>query len=81
MGKSNAWTTESIFQVWFKNIWLEYLKKAENLCENVNYIILDRATSHQTPEIIDTFKTQDKFFTFIPPGLTRFIQPLNLMVN
>ena len=39
----NAWATDSILKVWFNNIWLDYLRKAENLCENVGYIILDRA--------------------------------------
>ena len=77
----NVWTTDSIIKVWFNKIWLEYLKETDNLCENVGYLILDRATSHQIPNIIDKFKTKDKFFTYIPHGLTRFIQLLNVVVN
>lgn len=77
----NVWATDSIIKVWFNKIWVEYLKKTDNLWEIVSYLILDRATSHQTPDIIDKFKTNDKFFTFIPPGLTSFIQPLDIVVN
>ena len=53
----NAWATDTIIKKWFYNIWIKYIKNPENLCDNTGYLILDRATSHMTPDILDTFKT------------------------
>ena len=77
----NAWATDNIIKVWFYHIWLKYLKNPENLCDNLGYLILDKATSHITQNILDTFKSNNQFLSFIPAGLTRFIQPLDVVVN
>ena len=42
----NAWATNKIINFWLNHIWLAYLKNPENLCDNIGYLILVKATSH-----------------------------------
>ena len=77
----NAWATDSIINYWFYNVWLKYLKNEENLCENVGYLILDKVSSHLTKNVLETFKNNKQFISYIPGGLTRFIQPLYVVLN
>ena len=44
-------------------------------------MILDQATSHMTTNIINILKSGNNDVTFIPPGLTRFLQPLDVSIN
>ena len=47
----------------------------------MGYIILDRATSHITNNIITQYSNDSKFMSFIPSGLTHYLQPLDVVVN
>lgn len=78
---TNAKATEEILHVWFKNIWFNYLESDELNIDGMGYIILDRATSHITNNIITQYNNDSKFMSFIPSGLTRYVQPLDLVVN
>ena len=42
---------------------------------------MDRATSHYDENLIDIFKKHKSYYILIPPGLTRFIQPLDVSIN
>ena len=44
-------------------------------------MILDKASSHITQNILDSFKSNNQYLSFVPAGLTRFIQPLDVVVN
>ena len=77
----NAWATDKIINFWFYHICLKYFQNPENLCDNLVYLILDKATSHITQNILDTFKSNNQFLSFIPAGLTRFFQLLDVVVN
>lgn len=72
----------SKYDDWFYNIWFPYLKKENIFIDEVaGFLILDLATSHMTTNIINILKTGNNDVTFIPPGLTRFLQPLDVSVN
>ena len=77
----NACANDKIIAFWFYHIWLAYLKNPENLCDNLGYLILDKASSHITQNILDSFKSNNQYLSFVPAGLTRFIQPLDVVVN
>ena len=47
----------------------------------MGYLILDKATSHITNNIISQYINESKIMSFIPPGLTRYLQPLDVVVN
>ena len=47
------------------------------LTDGVGYLIMDKATSHYDNDIIKKFK----FISFIPSGLTRYLQPLDVSIN
>lgn len=78
---SNAWATEEIIDRWFTKIWLKYLKSDDLFYDNLGYLILDKATSHVTDNIIAKYKNDNNFLTFIPSGLTRYLQPLDVVIN
>lgn len=44
----NPWTTDKIINFRFYHIWLKYLKNSENFCDNLGYLIFDKATLHIT---------------------------------
>ena len=78
---SNAWATEDIIEKWLKQIWFKYLESPHFLSDGMGYLILDKATSHFTENIIAKYTNDYKFMTFIPSGLTRYLQPLDVVVN
>ena len=77
----NAWSTEKIILRWYKNIWRKYLESSESLCEGFGYLIMDKAPSHITEESLAIMKNDKNLISFIPAGLTRFIQPLDVSIN
>ena len=78
----NAWATDKILADWFNKIWFPYLKKENAFNDEVDgLLILDQATSHMTTNIINILKKGFNEVTFIPPGLTRFLQPLDVSIN
>lgn len=75
--QDNAWVTKDIFKYWLNNIWYKYdIKNNKKLI-----LILDRATSHYFTELKDEFYSRNYKYVLIPPGLTRFAQPLDISVN
>ena len=42
---------------------------------------MNRATSHYYDEIKEDFESRDLKYVLIPPGLTRFLRPLDISVN
>ena len=78
---NNAWCTESIMKKWFDNIWIPYINKNKYAIDGYGYFIMDKATAHWTEEILTNYKTDKSFISFIPAGLTRYFQPLDVSVN
>ena len=52
-----------------------------NLCDGLGFLILDKATLNLTANILETFKNNNQYLSFIPAGLTLFIQPLDMVIN
>ena len=77
----NAWSTLAIMRRWYSNIWKKYLDSVEFNTEGDGYLILDKATSHLNDEFINEFTTENKIISFIPSGLTRYLQPLDVVVS
>ena len=48
---------------------------------NPKISIIDRATTHYDETLSETFKKYNGAYVLIPPGLTRFIQPLDVSIN
>jgi len=42
---------------------------------------MDRATTHYDANLSDKFKLYNACYILIPPGLARFIQPLDVSIN
>ena len=51
------------------------------LTDGVGYLIMDKATSHYDNDIIKKYANENKFISFFPSGLTRYLQPLDVSVN
>lgn len=49
--------------------------------DNERFLIIDKVTSHITNEIIKDFIFGNREINFVPGGLTRFFQPLDVVVN
>ena len=77
----NAWAMEEIIQKRFKQIWFKYIESQDLFTDGMGYLILDKATSHVTEKNISKNTNNYKFMTFIPPGLTRNLQPLDVVIN
>jgi hypothetical protein len=74
--QSNAWCDEYIFKRWVKDVYLVYI---EEQIKKKCILIMDRSPSH-----IYRSKYLDKkgeSYVFIPGGLTRYLQPLDIGVN
>ena len=78
----NAWSTEDIIKKWYKNIWDAYLCYGNLINEeNQGFLILDQASSHVTENVIKELSGVNREIAFIPTGLTRFLQPLDVSIN
>ena len=75
------WAMDTIIKELFYKIWIKYIKEEENLCDNIGYLILDKATSYVTSSALETFKNNSQYLSLIPPGLTSFIQTLDMVIN
>ena len=49
--------------------------------DGLGYLIMDKATPHWTEDILNKYQTYKSFISFIPAGLTRYFQPLDVSVN
>lgn len=49
--------------------------------DGMEYLILGKATSHIDEDIIRLQTSDYRFISFIPVGLTRYLQPLDVSVN
>ncbi len=63
---------------WINNIFFNS-RYVKNSLENI--LILDMAATHYDPKLIDIFNMHKSHFLLIPPGLTRFIHPLDFSIN
>ena len=75
---SNAWSNTTIMERWFNNIWNKYLDLKDLFTDGVGYLIMDKASSHCDNDLIKKFSNENKFISFIPSGLTRYLQPLDV---
>lgn len=53
----------------------------QNIIKKNCLLILDRASSHINQEIIDFLNLNNINYVIIPPGYTRFLQPLDVSIN
>ena len=49
--------------------------------DNEGYLILDKATSNISKEVLNEMTNRNREISFIPGGLTRFFQPLDVAIN
>ena len=49
--------------------------------DGMGFLILDKATAHIDEDIIRSQTSDYRFISFIPAGLTRYLQPLDVSVN
>jgi DNA-binding transcriptional MerR regulator len=74
--QSNAWCDEGIFKKWVKDVYLHY---EEKLIQKKCILIMDKAPSHiYRAKFLEKKK---KSYVFIPGGLTRYLQPLDIGIN
>ena len=76
--QENAWCNAEIFLKWLKIIFFNN----RVISNSINKIvIMDRATSHYHHDLVKLFKENNSRYLLIPPGLTPFIQPLDVSIN
>ena len=67
-----------IFLQWYEKVFLPYEKYViKKRC----LLILDKSPSHFNRDVIDKFNENKTNYVFIPGGLTRYLQPLDIGVN
>ena len=76
--QENAWSDYDIFKKWIDKIYLDYQDK---VIKNTCLLILDKAPSHCCSTIIEYLNNKNIKRIFIPGGLTRKLQPLDIAVN
>ena len=77
--QENAWASEDIFFEWLKKVWF---RSYPNIKSSGNtLLVLDRATTHFSERINDLFVENKSKYVFIPPGATRYLQPLDFAIN
>lgn len=69
----NAWCDESVFKRWVKDVYLYY---EEQQIKKKCILIMDRAPSHIYRS--KYLEKKGKEYVFIPGGLTRYLQPLDI---
>ena len=74
--QSNAWCDEGIFKKWIKDV---YIKYEEEQVKKKCILIMDKAPSHIYRSRY--LEKKNKNYVFIPGGLTRYLQPLDIGIN
>ena len=75
--QENAWSDYDIFKKWIDEIYLYY----QDNIKNTYLLILDKAPSHCCSANIEYLNNKNIKRIFIPGGLTRKHQPLDVAVN
>ena len=75
--QNNAWVNDAIFKKWLDSVYLEYEIKLNKKC----LLIMGKAPSHITKNILSYIKDKEVEYTFIPSKLTRFLQQLDIGIN
>ena len=75
--QENAWVNDSIFKNWIDLVFKEHEKNLKDKC----LLLLDKAPSHITKNVLSYFKSNQIEYILIPARLTRFLQPLDIGVN
>ena len=75
--QENSWVNSNIFKFWLINVWFKYTNAQTHRC----LLILDQATSHYIENLDSVMKKNNSAYILIPPGLTKFFQPLDLSIN
>ena len=68
-----------MFNYWLANIWFNnsiLIHRIKNIL-----LIMDRATTHFSKDLNSIFKTFNSLFLHITLGLTRYLQPLDVVIN
>ena len=76
--QENSWADKEIFFYWLEEI---FFNNKINSNETKKILIMDRATTHYDENLKNWFKKFKSYFILIPPGLTRYIQPLDVSIN
>ena len=76
--QENSWCTNNLFKFWINKIFLYY---QNNITKKPCLLIFDRATIHINTDIINYLNVNNIKYVVIPPGFTRFLQPLDLSIN
>ena len=74
--QSNAWCDEGIFKKWIKDVYILY---EEEQVKKKCILIMDKAPSHIYRSRY--LEKKNKNYVFIPGGLTRYLQPLDIGIN
>jgi len=74
--QSNAWCDEAIFKRWVKDVYINY---EEEIIKKKCILIMDKSPSHIYRS--KYLEKKGKNYVFIPGGLTRYLQPLDIGIN
>ena len=77
--QKGGWADKNVFEYWYKNILFNYMPN--NDINKSKILILDRATTHYDTNLVNIFKENNCKYILIPPGITRFTQPLDVSIN
>lgn len=66
------------FLFWINNIYMHY---QNCVVKNNCMLVFDKATTHIKEEIIKFLNDNNINYVIIPPGFTRFLQPLDVSIN
>jgi len=77
--QENAWAYEDVFFEWLTKVWF---RSNGNVKPSANtLLVIDRATTHFSTRINDLFAENNSKYVLIPPGATRYLQPLDFSIN
>ena len=73
---NSAWMDIKSFENWIETIWAPYSKKFLR-----TVIIMDHFRVHTNPQILQKLSDLNTDVLLVPPGLTFYVQPLDVYVN
>ena len=77
--QENSWVTKEIFEFWLTNILFPYGRFINK--NSYKLLIMDRASTHYLTNLTSLLEKEKWKYCLIPPGLTRFAQPLDISIN